>query len=103
MPDVPESSGRSDTLETAALRETSDTAGTEDLLNGSGKEKLPEPPEDTTENTENHNVSDSAENPGIPRTGNHTEWLIIIAVLSGILLAIMTVYGLWAEKRNEKK
>ncbi len=103
VPDVPESSGSSDTLETAALRETSDTAGTEDLLNGSGKEKLPEPPEDTTENTENHNVSDSAENPGIPRTGNHTEWLIIIAVLSGILLAIMTVYGLWAEKRNEKK
>lgn len=52
---------------------------------------------------ESRDAGDSSDGAGIPRTGNHTWLLAVIAVLSGIFLVIMTLYGFLSEKRNERK
>lgn len=48
--------------------------------------------------------SSSADNgSGAPKTGDTTIWLAAVAVLSGILLAILTLYHLWLESVRRRK
>ncbi len=58
---------------------------------------------EAVEDMESRDARDSSDGAGIPRTGNHTWLLAVIAVLSGIFLVIMTLYGFLSEKRNERK
>ncbi len=55
---------------------------------------------EAVEDMESRDARDSSDGAGIPRTGNHTWLLAVIAVLSGIF---MTLYGFLSEKRNERK
>lgn len=54
-----------------------------------------------SENSSNEGVSTN--NPNIPQTGDYTGLLIVVTLLSGILLAAMTAYRLWRQKKRGEK
>ena len=62
---------------------------------------------DTDPSEEKESVSDSDRNSGktagAPKTGDNTVWLEAAVLLSGTILAMMTLYYAWREKKRERK
>lgn len=104
-PGTPESSAGSETSEGSFLQGASDSSGDSDAAVISGENEMSDRVllTEAVEDMESRDAGDSSDGAGIPRTGNHTWLLAVIAVLSGIFLVIMTLYGFLSEKRNERK
>lgn len=73
----------------------------------SGKSQISRRPGSSGSSEEKESVSDSdrdsGRNAGAPKTGDSTVWLEAVVLLSGTILAMMTLYYIWREKKRERK
>lgn len=93
-----------ETVPTTVREETAGIEETEEATAGSDERETVVSVPQTEPVIQRDAPDDSAgKSSNTPKTGDSTVWLLAVAVLSGILLVILTIYHIWMEKMSGKK